>query len=664
MTRGEIHRMDSRSFESTDDGLKDAWRRSQDHLENFSKLIALELEDELSSIQERWKKWPKKRLIASGVALFELEGRSSGRFFGEPVLAFKRRDGDFLPQHRFSNGDIVVISRSKPWGEKVIEGIVLDRNRKRVRVVVKEKPKDLRKGFWRLDRGANRVAHDRMQNALLSLHSTEGDFGTPLRDLLLGGVHDIAASATMKPEISGVKTKGVDFSLLTLNDSQKKALETSISQRLSLIQGPPGCGKTHTAVQIIKCLVQNGHGPILACAESNVAVDNLLEGLLGIGVRALRIGKPVKVREELRNATLDSRCAEHPKREEVEFILQETEDIRKKLPSLKGKDKGMAHRDMQRNWREVRAIEDDIVDSVMEAAEVICATNIGSGHKILESKQFPIVLMDEASQATEPSSFVPIVRGARQLIMVGDHKQLPPTVISKRAQKGGLTKSLFERLINLGIPTQMLTTQYRMHPVIREFPSERFYDGKLNDGCSREDRPAPAGFIWPDWDAPVAMIPVEGSEESDEEGSSKANRSEAAMVLKVVNELLVPGDMQSNEIGIITPYNGQVRMLDDLFHESGGRGPKDRYPGLEIKSVDGYQGREKEVIVFSAVRANEEGEVGFLSDKRRLNVAITRAKRGLVIIGHPKTLRQNSTWASWLDWSQERGLHAWHLVND
>jgi len=202
-----------------------------------------------------------------------------------------------------------------------------------------------------------------------------------------------------------------------------------------------------------------------------------------------------------------------------------------------------------------------------------------------------------------------------------------------------------------------------MHPVIREFPSERFYEGRLDDGCSREERPAPAGFLWPDWDAPVAMIPVEGSEESDEEGSSRANRSEAAMVLKIVNDLLVTGDITPDQIGVITPYNGQVRLLDDLFHESGGRGPNDRYPGLEIKSVDGYQGREKEVIVFSTVRANENGEVGFLSDRRRLNVAITRAKRGLIIIGHPTTLRHDSTWSSWLDWAQDRGLHAWHMVN-
>ena len=170
--------------------------------------------------------------------------------------------------------------------------------------------------------------------------------------------------------------------------------------------------------------------------------------------------------------------------------------------------------------------------------------------------------------------------------------------------------------------------------------------------------------MWPDWDHPVAFIPVEGSEELDEEGSSRSNFSEAAKVLSVVDGLLQIGDIQTTDIGIITPYNGQVRVLSDLFEQAGGRETGEKYSGLEIKSVDGYQGREKEVIVFSTVRANEQGEVGFLKDKRRLNVALTRAKRGLIVIGHLSTLRQEPTWKSWLDWIEESGFLAWHLAND
>ena len=402
----------------------------------------------------------------------------------------------------------------------------------------------------------------------------------------------------------------------------------------------------------------------MATAESNVAVDNLLEGLLDLGVKAVRIGRPVKVRESLRNATLDALLEDHPLQEELNFIRDENNELRRGLSKLKGKEKGLTHRDIKNNFKEIRRIEDEMTASVLDDAEVVCTTTIGSGHQILGNRKFPIVLIDEATQASEPSALVPINRGCRQLILVGDHKQLPPTVISENAEIGGLGQSLFERLNKCQIPAQMLTTQYRMHPSIREFPSARFYDNKLDDGCSKSDRPAPAGLIWPNWDNPVAFIPVEGTEELDEEGTSRSNISEAAKILSVVDELLAVGDISTADIGIITPYNGQVRILNDLFEQAGGREFGEKYHGLEIKSVDGYQGREKEVIVFSTVRANDNGEIGFLKDKRRMNVALTRAKRGLIVIGHLSTLKHDSTWGSWLDWVEESGCLAWHLSND
>lgn len=203
-----------------------------------------------------------------------------------------------------------------------------------------------------------------------------------------------------------------------------------------------------------------------------------------------------------------------------------------------------------------------------------------------------------------------------------------------------------------------------MHPVLREFPSARFYDNRLNDGCTASQRPAPAGLLWPDWDHPFAFIPLEGVEEEEQEGGSRSNPIEAARIYALVQGLLQPGDITASDIGIITPYSGQVRALSDIFDSNSGREEGRPFHGLEINTVDGYQGREKEIILFSAVRSNQHGEVGFLSDRRRLNVAITRARRGLVVVGDPQTLRYDMTWRSWLDWAEERGLFAWHLVNE
>ena len=631
------------------------WRKSQDHFECFTTLIGIELEDELSQVEQRWKHWTKQKMLSAGLALFDLVGRTSGRFFGDPILVFESRGGGSLPFHRFGHGDMVIISRARPWGEKVIEGVVLDRNNSRIRIVAKDKPGDLRKGGWRLDKGANRVAHDRMHEALISFHSTEGDGGTVLRDLLLCQPHDLVSSAQMPPGIHGQKIRPLNLKGMMLDESQQLAIETAVGQRLTMIQGPPGTGKTHTAVHLLRSLIDMGRGPILACAESNVAVDNLLEGLLNLGVQAIRFGRPVKVRESLRDATLDAQVSKHPKQDEIAFIREETEGMRSKLHDLKGKDKGLAHRDINKNYREIRELEQRITDDVLASAEVLCTTNIGAGHFTLSNRKFSVVLIDEATQATEPSALVPIVKGARQLILVGDHRQLPPTVTSQRAEEGGLDIPLFERLLSNGLPAHMLTTQYRMHPTIREFPSARFYENRLEDGCSSSDRPPVAGFLWPDWDKPVAFVPVHGSEIEEEVGSSRSNMDEAATVIQIVNDLLSPGDLSPEDIGIISPYAGQVRLIRTMIDGE--------IEGLEVKSVDGYQGREKEIIVLSTVRANEAGKVGFLSNYRRLNVALTRAKRGLIVVGDDRTLRNDATWASWLDWISESNLMAWHIVN-
>ena len=177
----------------------------------------------------------------------------------------------------------------------------------------------------------------------------------------------------------------------------------------------------------------------------------------------------------------------HPLKQDLDFIEKEFQEIMKKLPSLRGKDKGMAHKDLSRCKKDRMDIEKGMIKSILDSADVICATTIGSGHKILGNRRFPVVLIDEATQATEPSTLVPICRSARQLILVGDHAQLSPTVISKEAEEKGLGFSLFERLHKLGVESTMLKTQYRMHPTIREFPSSRFYDGKLDDGCTKSE---------------------------------------------------------------------------------------------------------------------------------------------------------------------------------
>ena len=649
--RNLMCRLPCRGVVSSDAAVPARFTRSQDHHEVYLPLIQWELDDELDATDERLRNWSRAKLAAHGLALFDLRARPDGWLFGQRIVKLELDGRADMGQHRFRQGDIVMLSRGDPIGEKPIEAIVSDRSRNRIRIVLPELPSGVRSGYWRIDRAANKVAFDRMRDALNSIFEEEG--GAPLRDLLLGLVHDPVGTAGLGPELGGANRRPASRPE-GLNESQKVACEAAISQRLTLIQGPPGTGKTHTAVRILQAWSSQNVGTILAVADSNVAVDNLLEGLLGLGVSAVRLGQPVKVRESLREATVDAQMESHPLRRDLEEHLELNEKLARRISGMKGKEKGLAHRDLNRGWKEVRRIERQMRDDILDRAQVLCCTCIGVGHQLLDGRRFSRVLLDEATQATEPASLVPLVRGARQIVLVGDHRQLPPTVISRRAENGGLRRSLFERLVAMGIEPMLLDTQYRMHPAISDFPNRTFYEGRLVDGITAAERPNPAGLLWNDWEVPMAFLPVNGDELLSPDGASKENPAEAGWVAKILENLLQAGDLEEADIGIITPYAGQVRAIRDALPE--------RNDSVEVHTVDGYQGREKEVIIFSCVRSNSDGTVGFLSDERRLNVALTRAKRGLIVIGDPDTLRNDETWASWLDYIRGRNLEAWHIL--
>ena len=628
------------------------FKRSQDHHEAYLRLIRWELEDELAMTEERLKNWSDKRLQANGIALFGLSAKPDGWLFGQRVVKLRMVAGSGLGSHRFRQGDIVMLSRKSPLTEKAIDAIVSSRSRNSIRVVLPEDPPGLRKGTWRMDRGANRIAFDRMRDALNSVFEEDGS--APLRDLILGLVHDPKGTAALIPEMGGARNVRVSLPS-DMNTAQRSAAESAISCRLTLIQGPPGTGKTHTAVRILEAWTKQDIGTVLAVADSNVAVDNLLEGLLGKGVRAVRLGQPVKVREGLRDATMDAMMEAHPLRRDLVENIELNEKLARRIKGMRGgKEKGLAHRDLSRGWKEVRRIEGEIRDDILDRAQVLCCTCIGSGHELLNGRKFPRVLIDEATQATEPAALVPLTRGTRQMVMIGDHRQLPPTVISRRAEQGGLARSLFERLVEMGIVPHLLNTQYRMHPSISEFPNSQFYEGLLEDGVTATEREAPAGLLWPDWEAPLSFLPVNGDEVLSPDGASKENPAEAAWVAKLLSDFVEAGSLLISDIGIVTPYAGQVRAIRDIVPDS--------MQSVEVRTVDGYQGREKDLIIFSCVRSNKDGNVGFLSDRRRLNVALTRAKRGLVVVGNPETLRNDQNWRAWLEYVRRRKLEAWHLL--
>mmetsp|Transcript_28461 Transcript_28461/g.45723 ORF Transcript_28461/g.45723 Transcript_28461/m.45723 type:complete len:1255 (-) Transcript_28461:467-4231(-) len=385
-----------------------------------------------------------------------------------------------------------------------------------------------------------------------------------------------------------------------LNPSQTEALMRACGQRITLIQGPPGTGKTTTAVQIVSALVQYQlvDLPMLVTADSNTAVDNLVKGVAKEGLKVIRVGRPESIREDVKQYALDGR------------------------------------------WKELHKVE------------VICATCIGASGSTMEKLRFGTVLIDECTQASESAALVPIARGCQQVILIGDQCQLPPTVLSDVSESQNLGESLFTRLVTQGVRPVLLDTQYRMHPYICEFPSAAFYNGRLHTGVSYSKRLPPDGFNWPQRGMPVAFVNMERAEER-REGQSYMNAGEADKTLWALQEVCSTGEIGPEGVGLVTPYKGQVNYIKKLIRE---RPALQKFrTGLEVESVDGFQGQEKEVIIFCAVRNNAEGKVGFLSDWRRLNVMLTRARRGCIVIGSKRTLMQDPLWRQWLIWAQARG---------
>ncbi|WFD33302.1 ATP-dependent RNA helicase [Malassezia cuniculi] len=412
------------------------------------------------------------------------------------------------------------------------------------------------------------------------------------------------------------------------NHSQIFAIKSVLSRQLSLIQGPPGTGKTVTSATIVYQLCRMNSGPVLVCASSNVAVDQLTEKLHATGLQVVRL--TARSREA-------AECS-------VSFLTLHEQVARINKPDLvKLRHKRGVGELSKREDKEYRRIIRSLECELLRAADVVCTTCVSAGDERLRGINFRTILIDEATQATEPESMIPISLGCKQLVFVGDHQQLGPVVMSPKAAKAGLQRSLFERLVLLGIVPLRLEVQYRMHPCLSEFPSNMFYEGMLQNGVTATERTrTQVEFPWPDTRMPMMFYRSIGQEEMSGSGTSFLNRTEASAVEKIITHFL-RNNVLPSQIGVITPYQGQRAFLV-MYMQLHGSLRKDLYSQVEVASVDAFQGREKDYIILSCVRSSESQGIGFLRDSRRLNVALTRAKYGIVIVGNPKVLNRDILW--------------------
>lgn len=478
------------------------------------------------------------------------------------------------------------------------------------------------------------TSFDRMQSALKTFAVDETSVWGYIYHKLLGHeVEDVVIKCSLPKRFSAP-------SLPELNHSQVYAVKTVLQRPLSLIQGPPGTGKTVTSATVVYHLSKQNQGQVLVCAPSNIAVDQLTEKIHKTGLKVVRLC--AKSREAIDSPV--SFLALHNQIRNMDSMPE-----LQKLQQLKDETGELSSTDEKR----YRSLKKQCEKELLQHTDVICCTCVGAGDPRLAKMQFRSVLIDESTQATEPECMIPVILGCRQLILVGDHCQLGPVVMCKKAARAGLSQSLFERLVVLGIRPIRLQVQYRMHPALSAFPSNIFYEGSLQNGVTPAERlRASLDIPWPQADKPMFFYIAAGQEEISSSGTSYLNRTETANVEKIATRFLKSG-VKPEQIGIITPYEGQRAYIVQYMQYSGSLNKK-LYMEIEVASVDAFQGREKDFIILSCVRSNEHQGIGFLNDPRRLNVALTRAKYGIIIVGNPKVLSKQPLWNHLLTYFKEQ----------
>jgi superfamily I DNA and/or RNA helicase len=483
--------------------------------------------------------------------------------------------------------------------------------------------------------GIDETTYDVMESALQRAMDRDGEKWVHLRDTLIG---------ILKPQSRELPP----FRFNNLNDSQNEAVNRILRAReVAVVHGPPGTGKTTTLVEAIIETTRR-EPQVLVCAPSNAAVDWISEQLLNRGINVLRVGNPLRINKPLLECSYEHRYSVHPDYSDLWAIRK----LIREIHQSKTTDK---HHRLQSLHRRVEELEERIREDIMQEAEVITCTLIGSANPVLSSRHFGTVFIDEASQALEAACWTAILKADR-VVFAGDHQQLPPTIKCMEATKGGLDKTLMQKIVEeKPVAVTLLNIQYRMNEQIMNFSSRWFYEGKLIAA------PEVAHRTLAPWDAPLVWVDTSRSQFSERVSASQSrlNRNEANLLLNIlksyVRQLFVDSNLvESTTFGIISPYKAQVGILRRMAAKS--RTLSTIRNHLSINTVDGFQGQERDIILISMVRDNEQGNIGFLKDLRRMNVAITRARLKLIIVGNCDTLSKTTFYQELIQYFYENGI--------
>ncbi|KEO74484.1 AAA domain-containing protein [Anditalea andensis] len=622
------------------------------------KLLKKEWEEDL----EQYRKKTLYTSIADkkkeGVCWYPVVIKKHKTGYGERLIIEVERNDQELP-HLFQSGKSVSIFSNSGLSDSHIAQVngVVNFVRKNIMTITlqhHELPDWANEGKLGVDLLFDEASYREMEAAInILLKGGNGRTGE-LRDVLLG---------VRPPAIRNNSSVDVSY----LNSSQNKAVNmVEDAGDVAVIHGPPGTGKTTTMIAAIEQAIIY-HSQIMVCAPSNAAVDLMVEKLLDRDIRTLRLGHPARVDDKMLSQTLDAKIVSHASYRELKKAKKSAEEYRNMARKYKrnfGHEERMQRKQLfemaGRMKEEAVQLEDYITYDILQQSQVIATTLVGANHHVLRGKSFPVVFIDEAGQGLEPATWIPILK-AQKVVMAGDHCQLPPTVRSFEAGQLGLKETLFEKVIERQPQlSSLLSLQYRMPEIIMGFSNQAFYKGALRSAENTKYH------LLDDGEPQMIFIDTAGSgylEHTEKDSLSTANYEEANFTMGFLENMLTGLGVENIivkkwGVGVISPYRAQVRRFKELALETSTFPTLTQLEGqITIDTIDGFQGQERDIIVISLVRSNPKGEIGFLSDTRRMNVALTRAKRKLVVIGDSATISHHPFYQSFLKYVENHSLY-------
>jgi len=664
------------------------------YLTHQRHLVQLEREEERRLHLEVIQAMPLVKRVQKGYSWYPLQVTETGYGIGGRPTVTVVREGE--ESHQFRAGTSINLFTTQPLASGPQRaGVIHYVKKNRMKIVLggEDLPDWLQSGGVGVDLMFDERTYVEMDRALQRLEDTESGRVAELRDVIMG-----ARPAEFRPvDDSAVAHLG------HLNDSQRAAVKEILgADHLALIHGPPGTGKTTTLVAAVGELVKT-EARVLFCTPSNSAADLVTLRLTEMGLSVVRTGNISRVEEDVLRHTLDLQIADHPDTAQVKKLRKEAAELRKKANKKKGREKGLAYRDAGRLSTWARQLEDRTLDHVLDTTQVVVCTLVGAAASILSKHEFKTCIIDEAAQALEAATWIPILK-ANRAVLAGDPFQLPPTVKNREAEKKGMGITLLEKCLlrtnaqlgdnppklshndrpksqkllkntfgrsplstgeGPGERSQgtgvLLQVQYRMNEPIMGYSNAYFYAGQLKAADLVAQRCLPGVPLAES----VVFIDTAGTgfeEKLHKRFKSRYNDGELNILMEHLLDLrsAIPPEDVLPTVAVIAPYRQQVVRAEDLFDAE----PRVKDFNLTINSVDGFQGRERDVVYLSLVRSNEKQEIGFLSDYRRMNVAITRAKKYLVVIGDSATIGNDKFFAGFLAYVEKHGLYqtAWEYM--